>query len=124
MAQLPAGPLGFAAGYEYRKYEGAYRPDPITVAGEYNGVPSGPTSGEYDVNEIYAELAVPLAHTGAFTRVLEAVVASPLPARIAPERIDVRHRDGETFRVVLDIEDAAERVAWEAKTFSELGAAR
>ncbi len=60
LAQLPAGPLGFAAGYEYRKYEGAYRPDPITVAGEYNGVPSGPTSGEYDVNEIYAELAVPL----------------------------------------------------------------
>ena len=60
IAQLPAGPLGFAAGYEYRKYEGRYQPDPITVAGEYNGVPSGPTAGDYNVNEIYAEVAVPL----------------------------------------------------------------
>ncbi|NLA69150.1 MAG: TonB-dependent receptor [Gammaproteobacteria bacterium] len=58
--ELPAGPLAFAAGYEYRKYEGRYQPDPITVAGEYNGVPSGPTSGDYDVNEVYLELAVPL----------------------------------------------------------------
>jgi len=60
LAELPAGPLGFAAGYEYRKYEGRYQPDPITVAGEYNGVPSGPTAGDYNVNEVYLELAVPL----------------------------------------------------------------
>lgn len=55
-----AGDIEFAAGYEYRKYEGSYNPDPQTVAGEYNGVPSLPTSGEYDVNEAYVELNVPL----------------------------------------------------------------
>ncbi|MEL1263232.1 TonB-dependent receptor [Pseudoxanthomonas putridarboris] len=55
-----AGDVEFAAGYEYRKYEGSYNPDPQTVAGEYNGVPSLPTSGEYDVNEAYVELNVPL----------------------------------------------------------------
>ncbi|KRA53943.1 TonB-dependent receptor [Pseudoxanthomonas sp. Root65] len=55
-----AGDVEFAAGYEYRKYEGSYNPDPQTVAGEYNGVPSQPTSGEYDVNEVYLELNVPL----------------------------------------------------------------
>nr|WP_246371339.1 TonB-dependent receptor [Lysobacter penaei] len=55
-----AGPLSFATGYEYRKYEGWYRPDPITVAGDYNGVPSQATSGEYDVNEVYVEFNVPL----------------------------------------------------------------
>src|SRR5690606_23265461 len=55
LAELPAGPLGFAAGYEYRKYEGSYQPDAITVAGEYNGVPSGPTAGDYDVSEVYVE---------------------------------------------------------------------
>ncbi|WP_213604777.1 TonB-dependent receptor plug domain-containing protein [Pseudoxanthomonas japonensis] len=55
-----AGDIEFAAGYEYRKYEGSYNPDPQTVAGEYNGVPSLPTSGEYDVNEVYLELNVPL----------------------------------------------------------------
>ena len=32
-----AGDIEFAAGYEYRKYEGSYNPDPQTVAGEYNG---------------------------------------------------------------------------------------
>jgi iron complex outermembrane recepter protein len=57
---LPAGPLAFAAGYEYRKLKGSYRPDGLTVAGEYNGVPSLPTSGSYDVNEYFAELNVPL----------------------------------------------------------------
>ncbi len=57
---LPGGMLAFAAGYEYRKYEGAYTPDPITVAGFYNGVPSLPTSGSYDVNEVYVELNAPL----------------------------------------------------------------
>jgi iron complex outermembrane recepter protein len=61
-----AGAIAFAAGVEYRKYEGRYQPDPITVAGEYNGVPSGPTSGDYDVNEAYLELAVPLMEDTAF----------------------------------------------------------
>ena len=58
--KLPAGMLAFAAGYEYRKYQGSYDPDPITVAGYYNGVPSSPTSGSYDVNEFYVELNAPL----------------------------------------------------------------
>lgn len=58
--QLPAGAFSFAAGYEYRKYEGSYTPDAITIAGEYNGVPSGATRGDYDVNEVYAEFNLPL----------------------------------------------------------------
>lgn len=58
--QLPGGAVSFATGYEYRKYEGAYQPDPLTVAGRYNGVPSLPTSGSYDVNEAYLELNIPI----------------------------------------------------------------
>ncbi|MCW4455596.1 TonB-dependent receptor [Flavobacterium sp. MXW15] len=58
--RLPAGMVSFATGYEYRKYEGSYQPDPLTVAGHYNGVPSLPTSGSYDVNEVYLELSVPI----------------------------------------------------------------
>lgn len=57
---LPAGALSYAAGYEYRKLKGAYRPDGLTIAGEYNGVPSLPTSGAYDVNEYFLEFSVPL----------------------------------------------------------------
>src|SRR3546814_1027909 len=61
LADLPGMIDAFAAivaGYEYRKYEGSYTPDPITIAGEYNGVPSGATSGDYDVNELYVEFNV------------------------------------------------------------------
>jgi iron complex outermembrane recepter protein len=57
---LPAGPLAFAAGVEHRDYKGRYRPDDLTITGEYNGVPSLPTSGSYDVDEYFVELNVPL----------------------------------------------------------------
>ena len=73
--QLPAGAFSFAAGVEYRKYEGSYTPDPITVAGEYNGVPSGPTRGDYDVNEAYAEFNVPLMRDTAFGETLDLSLA-------------------------------------------------
>ncbi|RNF82883.1 TonB-dependent receptor [Montanilutibacter psychrotolerans] len=75
-----AGPLSFAAGYEYRKYEGSYTPDPINYVGNppvnhYNGVPSLPTSGEYDVNEAYVEFNVPLMRDGAFGKSLDLSLA-------------------------------------------------
>lgn len=60
LADLPAGPLSIASGYEYRKYTGAYTPDGLTIAGEYNGVVSQPTAGSFSVDEFYAELAIPL----------------------------------------------------------------
>ena len=72
---MPAGPASFAAGYEYRKYEGSYTPDPITVAGEYNGVPSGATNGSYDVNEAYAEFNIPLARDSAFAKAFDVSLA-------------------------------------------------
>ena len=73
--ELPAGPLAFASGYEYRKYEGEYDPDPATVRGEYNGVPSLPTRGEYDVNEVYVELSVPLLKDSVFGKALDLSLA-------------------------------------------------
>ena len=61
---MPAGPLAFATGFEHRNLDGYYSPDALTVAGEYNGVPSLPTSGEYDVDEYYAEFNVPIYAAG------------------------------------------------------------
>nr|WP_246505656.1 TonB-dependent receptor [Coralloluteibacterium stylophorae] len=72
---LPAGPLSMAAGYEYRKYEGSYQPDALTVAGDYNGVPSLPTSGEYDVNEVFAEFSVPLLSDSPWAEALDLSIA-------------------------------------------------
>jgi iron complex outermembrane receptor protein len=60
IVSLPAGGLDFAVGFEHRNQRGFYQPDAIYTAGESAGVPSTPTSGQYDVNEFYGELQVPL----------------------------------------------------------------
>jgi iron complex outermembrane receptor protein len=61
---LPAGAAAFAAGFEHRTVDGYYRPDALTTAGEYNGVPSLPTAGEYDVTEYFVELNAPIYAAG------------------------------------------------------------
>jgi iron complex outermembrane receptor protein len=71
VVELPAGPLGFALGYEYRDQEGSFTPDPVVVAGESAGVPSSPTSGSYDVDEIFLELNVPLLKEQPFAHLLD-----------------------------------------------------
>ncbi|MFE5408587.1 Gfo/Idh/MocA family protein [Microbacterium sp. NPDC056569] len=67
------------------------------------------------------ELLAPLGRTGAFTRVLEEIVTGPPPTPIASALVRVEASAGETFRVVTGVEDAVERVAWEARTFRDLG---
>lgn len=70
---LPAGPVGIAAGYEYRRESASDIPDPFTasdstvlpVIGGVAQLPTthvtrSPTSGSYDLQEVYAETAVPL----------------------------------------------------------------
>jgi iron complex outermembrane receptor protein len=58
--QLPAGDLSFAIGVEHREQSGFYEPDAIYPARESAGVPSGPTDGEYDVDEVYGEIQIPI----------------------------------------------------------------
>lgn len=57
---LPAGDLSFAFGLENRKEEGKFVPDALAVTGNSTNLSSGPTQGSYKVDEIYAELQVPL----------------------------------------------------------------
>ncbi|MFL6588406.1 MAG: TonB-dependent receptor domain-containing protein [Luteimonas sp.] len=57
---LPAGDLGFAVGLEHRKEEGGYFPDAIAQSGNSTNLSSGPTYGQYKLDEVYAELNVPL----------------------------------------------------------------
>lgn len=72
---LPAGTVAYATGLEHRRYSASYRPDGLTIAGEYNGVPSLPTRGEYDVSEAYVEFNVPLLADVAFARSLDLSLA-------------------------------------------------
>jgi iron complex outermembrane receptor protein len=57
---LPAGPLAFATGYEHRDYEGTFSPDQVRLIGESQDSRAEFTSGQYDVDELYAEFNVPL----------------------------------------------------------------
>ncbi len=57
---LPAGKLGWAIGYEYREEKGSFTPDPVVAAGETADVPTTPTVGKIDANELYGEVILPL----------------------------------------------------------------
>lgn len=73
---LPAGDLGFALGVEHRKEEGSYVPDAFAQSGESTGLGQKPTRGQYDLNEVYLELNVPLLADMAFAKELTLNVAS------------------------------------------------
>ena len=61
--ELPSGPLGLAFGIEHRKEEGKYDPDAFIAAGLSSGNASSPVAGEFEVDEGYIELAVPVTET-------------------------------------------------------------
>lgn len=54
---------GFAAGFEHRRYQGDFDPDPLRQTGESQDSFAAPVSADYDVNEVYAEFGLPLAET-------------------------------------------------------------
>jgi iron complex outermembrane receptor protein len=57
---LPAGAVGFASGFEYRREKGWRDPDSLIVSGSANTNAQDPIAGEYSAREVFAELAVPL----------------------------------------------------------------
>ncbi len=57
---LPAGPVGVALGYEHRDVKGSFTPDPLIQAGLGADIPAQATAGQYNVDEVYAELQVPI----------------------------------------------------------------
>ncbi|WP_305805683.1 TonB-dependent receptor [Stenotrophomonas sp. YIM B06876] len=73
---LPAGDLAFALGYEYRKEQGGFFPDAIAQSGNSTNLASGPTSGGYSLDELYAELNIPVLADVAFAKELTLSVAS------------------------------------------------
>ncbi len=57
---LPAGDLAIAVGVEHRKESGSFSPDALAQTGDSTDLAAGPTSGGYSLDEIYAELQIPL----------------------------------------------------------------
>jgi len=60
LATLPAGDLAIALGVEHRKEYGEFSPDALAQSGGSTDLAAGPTAGGYSLDEIYAEVQVPL----------------------------------------------------------------
>ncbi|WP_371188238.1 TonB-dependent receptor [Thalassotalea maritima] len=71
LMEVPAGYIGFAAGIESRTEKAWYTPDSLTAQGMANDPKQEPTAGEYDVNEAYLELAIPVLEDVAFADNIE-----------------------------------------------------
>lgn len=84
IVSLPAGDLSFAAGAEHRAEYGEFIPDALSQTGSSTNLAAGPTSGGYKVDELYAELFVPILRDVAFAKDLSLSLAS-------------RHSDYDTF---------------------------
>lgn len=67
-------------------------------------------------------LLAPVAETGAFMRVLEAVRTAPSPVRIDDAYVTWQGEGQEAHPVIADVETWCDRAAAEHKLFSELGA--
>lgn len=66
---LPAGPVGFSAGSEYRASSVDFRPDALLAAGDIAGFnPITATAGEIGVWELFGEVRVPLLSEVAFAK--------------------------------------------------------
>ena len=72
---LPAGPLGIAAGVEFRKEFARSEFDPLQQAGLNGGNAIPRTEGSFDVKEYFAEARVPLLKDQPFAKSLSATGA-------------------------------------------------
>ena len=74
--ELPAGPLGFAAGFEHRREFGFDQPDALISSGLSSGNARQPTRGGFALDEFYAEFNVPLLKDAPLAEVFEVSLAS------------------------------------------------
>jgi outer membrane receptor protein involved in Fe transport len=73
---LPAGPLGVAVGYEYRREKGRDEPDYLRQTGQLAGNAQAATAGSYSVDEAFVEFAVPILSDMPGVDLLEASLAT------------------------------------------------
>lgn len=73
--ELPAGSVGFAAGYEKRKEYSEEHPDSATKSGLTGGVQIDSLEGSYDVDEFFVEFDIPVLADIEFVKSLSVNVA-------------------------------------------------
>ena len=65
MFELPGGPVGIALGYEYREESSGTTTDEFTKRGFLTSAATPDSYGEYDVEEVFTEISLPVL-SGAF----------------------------------------------------------
>ncbi|MDR0184809.1 TonB-dependent receptor plug domain-containing protein [Lysobacter arvi] len=75
LAELEAGDLGMAVGYEHRKESARYEPDALQQSGLSTDLAGAPTQGGYSLDEVYLEFNVPILADVAFAKELSLDVA-------------------------------------------------
>ncbi len=73
---LPAGAVGFAAGYEYRKESGSYTPDSLVLQGTTTAGSAVATDGGYSLDEFFIEATLPILANAPLAHRLELDVAA------------------------------------------------
>ncbi len=76
IVDLPAGPLGFALGLEHRRTAYFSQPDALVAGGGSSDNFTEPTKGNVNVDEIYAELNVPILADVPGAKLLELNIAA------------------------------------------------
>ncbi|MGE5625269.1 MAG: TonB-dependent receptor plug domain-containing protein [Bacillota bacterium] len=76
LADLPAGPLGFALGYEYLQQDGLSHPDATTSSGNSSGNVTQPTDGRTKTNAEYVEFDFPLVADAPGFKMLDLDIAN------------------------------------------------
>lgn len=71
ITDLPAGPLGFAAGVQHRWEKNDFDPDYLKAQNLTTFGLVGPVKGDYDVTEAFAEFNIPLLADAPFVESLE-----------------------------------------------------
>ncbi|MGO4221375.1 TonB-dependent receptor [Lysobacter sp. TAF61] len=74
--ELQGGALGFSFGVEHREESGYDSPDALINSGNTTGNARRATSGSYDLDEAYLELAVPVLADVPFAKLLDFSVAT------------------------------------------------
>ncbi len=60
LGEMAGGSIGWAAGYEHRTEKGRFSPDEFLAEGLTTGGASDPLSGKYSVDEVFAEVLLPI----------------------------------------------------------------
>lgn len=101
---LPAGPVGFALGAEYRSDEFAFRPSQDLAVGNLTGFnASPPVSGFTDVYELYGEALIPIVKDLPFMEELNLEVAGRLSDYSTQSKMTKTYKVAGDWKVIEDL---------------------